>query len=182
MPRNVSRAMIFQSLDQTIDGVERDGDCNRDHCVFQDEVVDNMPLKRQVVAFHCRLPGPPRSSFGLPAASGLVIVVLASHSPASDTVLRVLATKPRRSKKPRAVSLASTLSCLLPRAVASFSSASHSMAPAPWPPAAPRYNRHPPIPRCWRGRFRPTAARRSAASAASPAWSAGERSSRDLPG
>jgi len=32
-------------------------------------------------------------------------VVLASHSPASDTVLRVLATKPRFSKKPRALSL-----------------------------------------------------------------------------
>ena len=39
----------------------------------------------------------------------LVIVVLASHSPPRDTVLRLLATKPRFSKKPRAVSLASTV-------------------------------------------------------------------------
>src|ERR1700727_1556916 len=74
---------------------------------------------------------------GLPvAASGFTIVVLASHSPARNTVLRLLAIYPRFSKKPLAVSLASTATSLAPRAAASFSSASQSMEPAPCPAAA----------------------------------------------
>ena len=53
-----------------------------------------------------------------------------------DTVLRRCATKPRRSKKPRALSLASTVSRAVPRAAASRSTASHSMAPIPCPATA----------------------------------------------
>src|SRR5262245_30397716 len=81
---------------EPIDGVERDHDRGRDHRVFQDDVIDPMALERQIVAFHCNLSDPE-------AASGLTMVVLASHSPPRATVLRVFATKPRRSKKPRAL-------------------------------------------------------------------------------
>src|SRR5271154_5854433 len=114
-----------------MDGVEGDRDGERDHRVFEDEIIEPVPLERHVIAFHGSFP-----LSGTAAASGFVSVVLASHSPASDTVLRVLATKPRFSKKPRAVSLASTLSSLAPRAAASVSSASSSIAPAPCPAAA----------------------------------------------
>src|ERR1700733_10480516 len=103
-------------------GIERDGDRRRDHRVFEDQIVEPVERERRIRTFHDALPF---------AASGFVIVVLASHSPASNTVLRVRGTKPRFSKNPRALSLASTVSSLLPRAAASFSSASHSMAPAP---------------------------------------------------
>ena len=50
------------------------------------------------------------------------------------------------------------------------------------PPAALRYNRRRSVPRCCRGRFRATAARRPPASAARRAWDAPWPSSRDLPG
>jgi hypothetical protein len=75
----------------------------RDHRVFEHQIVEPVALERHVVAFHDALP-----LAAAVTASGFTIVVLASHSPPSVTVLRVLATKPRRSKKPRAVSLAST--------------------------------------------------------------------------
>src|ERR1700683_2726192 len=96
---------------------------------FQDEVIKPMALEWNILAFHCSLP--------LACAGGdLTMVVLASHSSPTETELRVLATKPRRSKKPRAESLAATEISLVPRAAASVSSASHSMAPAPCPAAA----------------------------------------------
>src|SRR6516164_9474867 len=109
---------------EPIHRIERNHDRRRDHRVFQDDVIEPMTLERQIVAFHCSLPG-------AAAASDFTMVLLASHSPPSATVLRVFATKPRRSKKPRALSLASAESSLVPRAAASFSSASHSIAAAP---------------------------------------------------
>src|SRR5579872_3371894 len=128
MPRKVSRAMMG-ILIKTVEGVERDEDRRRNHPVFENQIIEPVTLERQVVALHCSLP------FAA-TASGLTMVVLASHSPPSATVLRVFATKPRRSKKLRAVSLASTLNSRAPRAAASFSSASQSMTPAPCPAAA----------------------------------------------
>src|SRR5262249_16126395 len=65
------------------------------------------------------------------AASCFSIVVLASHSLPSGTELRCCGTKPRRLKKPSALSLTSAESLPAPRAVASFSSASISMLPTP---------------------------------------------------
>src|ERR1051325_4106101 len=70
------------------------------------------------------------------AASFFSIVVLASHSPPSCTVLRCVAMNPRFLKKSCAVSLTSAVSRFAPRAPASFSSASTSIAPAPCPVAA----------------------------------------------
>src|SRR5271170_5962055 len=113
-----------------IGGKKRDRDDGGDQCVFEHQIVEPMALERHVVAFHCSVP------LAAGASNGFTIVVLASHSPPSATVLRVFGTKPRRSKKPRALSLASTLSSLVPRPAASLSKASHSMFPAPCPEAA----------------------------------------------
>ncbi len=52
------------------------------------------------------------------------MVVLLSHSLPTETLLRCMATKPRLAKNSRALSLASTTSCLVPRAAESFSIAS----------------------------------------------------------
>src|ERR1700747_3453111 len=109
------------------DRVERYDDGRGDHRVFQDQIVEPVSRKWRLGAFHDGLPRP---------TSGLVMVVLASHSSPSDTVLRLCGENPRFSKKPRAASLASTVISLAPRAAASFSSASHSIAPAPCPAAA----------------------------------------------
>src|SRR5260370_40160709 len=92
---------------EPVDGVERHGDRRGDHCVFQDQIIEPVARKRRVGTIHGAL------SF---AVSGLVIVVLASHSPARNTVLRGLAVYPRFSKKPRAVSLASTATSFAPPA------------------------------------------------------------------
>src|SRR5208282_551915 len=129
MPKNDEpwRGMVLSRI-KPIGGVEADEHGGCDQRVFQQQIIEPMALEWHVATFHHALP--------LAAASGLAIVVLASHSPASDMVLRVFPTKPRFSKKPRALSLASTSSSLLPRAAASFSSASHSMVPAPCPAAA----------------------------------------------
>src|SRR6516164_4069444 len=116
-----SRAIILTAI-EPIDRVKRYDDCRGYHRVFQDQIVDPVLRKRRLRAFHDGLPRPVR---------GLVMVVLASHSSPSETVLRLCAENPRFSKKPRAASLASTVSSLVPRAAASFSSASHSIAPAP---------------------------------------------------
>src|ERR1700734_1590439 len=110
-----------------IDGVERDHDGGGQHRVFQDQIIDPMAVKRRFGFFHDVLSLAP---------SGFFSVVLASHSPATVTVLRLCASKPRFSKKPRAVSLASAVSSFAPRAVASFSSASQRRAAAPCPVAA----------------------------------------------
>src|SRR6201993_4099649 len=109
------------------DRVERYDDGRGDHRVFQDQIIEPVSRKWRIGTFH---DGLPRST------SGLVMVVLASHSSPSGTVLRLCAENPRFAKKPRAASLASTVISLAPRAAASFSSASHSIAPAPCPAAA----------------------------------------------
>src|SRR5690349_16157867 len=112
---------------QPIDRVERHDHRRADHRVFEDQIIKPVSRKRRIWAFHDGLPR---------ATSGLVMVVLAIHSPPSETVLRLCAAKPRFSKKARAASLASTVISLAPRAAASFSNASHSIAPAPCPEAA----------------------------------------------
>src|SRR5580658_40744 len=86
------------------DRVQRDGGRDADHRVFQHQIVQPMALERDVATFHDALALPSRGP------SGFAIVVLASHSPARNTVLRLCAAKPRRSKNPTAVSLASTVS------------------------------------------------------------------------
>src|SRR5580704_13029951 len=87
-PRNVEFwgaeplcAMALTAI-EPIDGVERHGDRGGDHRVFQDQIVEPVARERRIGAFHGALPF---------AASGLVIVVLASDSPARNTVLRLLA-------------------------------------------------------------------------------------------
>src|SRR6516225_1106330 len=117
--------MILTAI-EPIDRIKRYDDCRSDHRVFQDQIIEPVSRKWRLRAFHDGLPRPVR---------GLVMVVLASHSSPSDTVLRLCAENPRFSKKPRAASLASTVISLAPRAAASFSSASHSIAPAPCPAA-----------------------------------------------
>src|SRR5580692_4441478 len=119
--------MVPSTSIEPVDGVESHRDGSRQHPIFEDQVVQPVPRKRRVGAFHDGLSLAP---------SALVIVVLASHSPARNTVLRLFAVKPRFSKKSRAVSLASTVSSLVPRPAAIFSSASQSMLPAPCPAAA----------------------------------------------
>src|SRR5262249_20750539 len=69
------------------------------------------------------------------AASCFSMVVLASHSPPSGTVLRCCGTNPRFLKKSCALSLTSAVSRRAPRAPASFSSASTIIEPTPWPAA-----------------------------------------------
>src|SRR6202008_4204319 len=59
-----------------------------------------------------------------PLTSVFCIVVLASHSPFTVTLLRCRATYPRFLKNSKALSLASTETLLAPRAPASFSKAS----------------------------------------------------------
>src|SRR5215475_13837512 len=92
------------------DRVERHEQRRADHRVFEHQIIEPVSRKRRVCAFHDGLP---------PATSGLVMVVLASHSPPTETVLRLCAENPRFSKKPRAASLASTVISLAPRAAAS---------------------------------------------------------------
>src|SRR6202043_3527136 len=87
---------------------------------FEDDVIKPVPRERRFRMFHDLL---------LVAADNCFsTVVVASHSPWRGTVLRRCATKPRCSKKPSAVSLASAEIFAAPRAAASFSSASHSVA------------------------------------------------------
>ena len=83
-----------------------------------------MALERRVGAFHDAI------SF---APNGLIIVVLASHSPPTVIVLRVRGEYPRLSKKPRAASLASTVNSLAPRAAGEFFQrvAEHGARPLP---------------------------------------------------
>src|ERR1700724_149868 len=88
MPRNVEfwgaeplGAMVLTAI-KPIDGVERHRDRGGDHRVFQDQIIEPVARERRVGTFHGALPF---------AASDLVIVVLASHSPARNTVLRLLA-------------------------------------------------------------------------------------------
>src|SRR5215469_11409243 len=121
-----SRAILLTAI-EPIDCVERHEHRRADDRVFEDQVIQPVSRKRRIRTFHDSLPRP---------TSGLVMVVLASHSPPTDTVLRLCGANPRFSKKPRAASLVSTLISLAPRAPASFSSASHNMAPAPCPDAA----------------------------------------------
>src|ERR1700676_2704841 len=83
MPRNVEcwGVMLLTAI-EPIDGVKRHGDRGGDHRVFQDQIVEPVARERRVGTLHGALPF---------AASDLVIVVLASHSPARSTVLRLLA-------------------------------------------------------------------------------------------
>jgi hypothetical protein len=53
-------------------------------------------------------------------ANGFFMVVLLSHSLPAETVLRCCGSNPRRAKNSRAVSLASTERCGVPRAGATF--------------------------------------------------------------
>src|SRR5262245_15307872 len=93
------------------------------------DVIDPVARKRRVGSTH--------DASALPAlTSGFSIVVLASHSPASGTVLRRWSEKPRLRKKSCALSLTSAVSFTAPRAPASFSSASTSIEPTPWPTTA----------------------------------------------
>src|SRR6476620_4633898 len=70
------------------------------------------------------------------AASFFSIVVVASHSSPSGTVLRCCGTNPRRLKKSSALSLTSAVRRGAPRPEASFSSASISIEPTPCPAPA----------------------------------------------
>src|SRR6476620_11301878 len=70
------------------------------------------------------------------AASFFSIVVLASHSSPSGTVLRCCGTNPRRLKNSSALSLTSAVNRGAPREAASFSRASINMEPTPCPAAA----------------------------------------------
>src|ERR1700688_1392602 len=74
-------AMVLTAI-EPVDGIKRHGDRGRDHRVFQDQIIEPVARERRVGTFHGALPF---------AASGLVMVVLASHSPARNTVLRLLA-------------------------------------------------------------------------------------------
>src|ERR1700730_352102 len=91
MPRNVEfwGAMGLTAI-EPIDGIKRHGDRGGDHCVFQDPIIEPVARERRIGTFHGASPF---------AASGLVIVVLASHSPARNTVLRLTVVAPRFSKK-----------------------------------------------------------------------------------
>src|SRR5262249_47862025 len=109
---------------------KRQNDGEREDHQLEHDVVEPVTRKRRVGTFH--------DAPALPAAlaSGFSIVVLASHSPASGTVLRRWSVKPRLRKKSCALSLTSAVSLAAPRAAASFSSASISIEPTPCPTTA----------------------------------------------
>src|SRR5262245_66055370 len=108
---------------------QSEGGGDREDHQLERDVVDPVAREWRVGTFH--------DSPALPAlTSGFSIVVLASHSPASGTVLRRWSENPRLRKKPCALSLTSAVSFAAPRAAASFSSASTSIEPTPWPTTA----------------------------------------------
>ena len=85
------------------------------HHELQGDVIEPVTGKRRFRLFHASL---------LFVSSFFSIVVLASHSSPRKTELRCWATNPRAWKKSLALSLASTVSFVAPRAPASFSTAS----------------------------------------------------------
>src|SRR5215468_4049510 len=108
---------------------QRKGGGDRDDHQLERDVVDPVAWKRRVGTLH--------DAPALPAlTSAFSIVVLASHSPSSGTVLRRWSENPRLRKKSCALSLTSAVSFTAPRAVASFSSASTSIEPTPCPTTA----------------------------------------------
>src|SRR5712691_6012248 len=115
------------SSGELIGDVERDQDRGGDHRVFEHDVVEPVLRERRIGLGH-RAP-----AF---AASGFSMVVFASHSSPTGTELRCCGTKPRCRKNSCALSLTSAVNRRAPREPASFSSASISMVPTPWPAAA----------------------------------------------
>src|ERR1700674_2431160 len=95
-------AMMLTAI-EPIGGVKRYADRRGDHRVFQDQIVEPVALERRIGAFHGIVSLAPSAPTAPLATSCLTMVVLASHSPARSTVLRLVAVKPRFSKKPLAV-------------------------------------------------------------------------------
>src|SRR5208283_4280407 len=113
--------------------LEREVDADGLRAVSQRRVEKRKPRFR-----HCGRPAAAASRGSTSILSrDLVMRVRPSHSPLISTVLRLCAVKPRLAKKSRAASDASTPSVIVPRAAASFSNASSSMAPTPWRAKSP---------------------------------------------
>src|SRR5436309_12537818 len=112
------------ALDQSIDCVKRDHQRGDQHAIFEQDVVEPVAGERGFRLRHC--------DCSL-ATSCFSMVVLASHSPPSWTVLRCCGTKPRCLKKSCPLSLTSAIRRRAPRPAASFSRASLSSEPTPFP-------------------------------------------------
>src|SRR5215203_494231 len=94
---------------------QRQRDRGGENHVFEHDVIAPVARERCVGTLHHGV-----SSL---AARFFFIVVLLSHSLPTVTLLRCSAVNPLRSKNSRALSLASTFRCAVPREAESFSTA-----------------------------------------------------------